>query len=387
MRTRSPYRLPAGALLALALTAPGCGANYYAGSQGGAAGGGGGLGHLPDAAAGRDGTPSIDPTADAESCGGEEFTLTRGLPPDVLIVLDRSASMAQTPPGGGAIKYVQVLAAIRQVVQILDSEVRFGMEFFPTDMSCGIDAVDIPVAPNNFGPIAGAADIFQPGGNTPTADAIHFAGSYLGTLGTPNPKYIVLATDGYPNCITQTVPCMCPPGWSADPSSQCVKASDPTQHYACDSMGGSGVNTAYAAIADLASRGIFTYVIGIATSATEQVGLNVLAEAGGAARSGPIEYYPTTNQADFAAAMSSIAMGVASCSFTLTMPPPDRDRVSVLVGGNAAPRDPSHMNGWDYGPGGTTVQLYGSWCDMVRTGNVTEVRAVFGCSPLGILKR
>src|SRR5438034_5230958 len=48
---------------------------------------------------------SIDPNPDARNCGVQNFDLQRGLPPDLLIVLDQSGSMTQSPIGGGASKW------------------------------------------------------------------------------------------------------------------------------------------------------------------------------------------------------------------------------------------------------------------------------------------
>ena len=39
-----------------------------------------------------------------------------------------------------------------------------------------------------------------PAGNTPTADAIKYATTYLQTVKDGNKKFILLATDGDPNC-------------------------------------------------------------------------------------------------------------------------------------------------------------------------------------------
>src|SRR5882672_929249 len=40
----------------------------------------------------------------------------------------------------------------------------------------------------------------RPGGRTPTAAAVMSGATYLNGLADPNPKYILLATDGEPNC-------------------------------------------------------------------------------------------------------------------------------------------------------------------------------------------
>src|SRR4051794_27227594 len=46
------------------------------------------------------------------NCGEQNFMLVKGLPPDLLIVLDRSGSMDLSPPSGGGSKWTQMTAAI-----------------------------------------------------------------------------------------------------------------------------------------------------------------------------------------------------------------------------------------------------------------------------------
>ena len=43
------------------------------------------------------------------------------------------------------------------------------------------------------------------------------------------------------------------------------------------------------------------------------------------------------------------------------------------------PRDPTHMNGWDYDPATNQITFYGPACDALKAGTVTDVDIVFGC--------
>src|SRR5262245_10303153 len=103
----------------------GCGpSNISSDPDGGANGGDNGNGHL-----GGDGAPGpIDPLPDALHCGEQTFRLERGGPPDLLIVLDRSASMRDSPPAGGGSKWSQVSAALDTAVMALQGSIKWGLE-------------------------------------------------------------------------------------------------------------------------------------------------------------------------------------------------------------------------------------------------------------------
>jgi hypothetical protein len=144
------------------------------------------------------------------------------------------------------------------------------------------------------------------------------------------------------------------------------------------------MNGTYWALSDLAAGGIRTFVVGLPADGTDDFGMNLLARAGGEARPGATKYYRADNQADFANAINTIAAGIISCEFNLRAPPPMPDRFNVVVGGETAPRDPMHVNGWDYGPGNASVRLYGSYCQRVQTGAASDVHAEYGCPTVGI---
>src|SRR5437762_1218559 len=88
------------------------------GPAGAAVGGGG--------ATGTGGIGGAGPPQDALNCGVETFPLRRGLPPDLLIVLDRSGSMNESPASGGASKWAQATTAINMTVAQLQSSIKFG---------------------------------------------------------------------------------------------------------------------------------------------------------------------------------------------------------------------------------------------------------------------
>ena len=183
--------------------------------QGGATGGetGAGIGGSPfqssDAAVEfitADTSAEAAPSVDA-NCGNVPFGVKPG-PADVLIVLDKSGSMAMAPNGsncgaGSAAncsKWVQVTDAINTVVGQTPG-VNWGLKFFATAAGCGVNAgAEVPVGPGTAPMIAAAIAANGPASSTPTTAAELAAGAYMATLTDTNKKFILLATDGQPTC-------------------------------------------------------------------------------------------------------------------------------------------------------------------------------------------
>jgi von Willebrand factor type A domain len=348
-------------------TTSGTSGGTTSGTSGGTTSGTGGTG----------GTTGGDPNC---GVGVQEFMLQKGLPPDLLIVLDRSGSMDTDPGNGMGTKWAQVTTAINQVVSALQGQIRWGLEVFPHDNDCGVStSVDVPIAANNASAISGAISVLSPNGSTPTTAAIQAGTSYLQSVSGSNPKYILLATDGEPNCSagTATGTCMCPAP-TVEMNGQCCLTG---MCIPCPSSTPGGPDDAAAekAVSDAATAGVHTFVVGIAADSTADAVLDVMAANGGEARPATPRYFPVTSTADLVNAINAIAGQIVSCNFALQMAPARPDQVSVEVNGNPVPHDASHSSGWDYGPGNLSIQFYGSSCTMLQAGNVTDVKAIFGC--------
>jgi hypothetical protein len=330
------------------------GSGGASGGAGGATGGSSGAGTGGSSGAGTGGSSGAGTGGSGgNNCGVETFQLQRQ-PPDVLIVQDKSGSMNDPPSTGGASKWSQVTSAIGGAVMSTQASIYWGITFFPSNSSCGTStSPTVGVATNNYNAINSALGARSPGGSTPTAQAMLDAGNYLAGLNDGHSKYIVLATDGLPNCAG---------GVSG----------------AADDAG------AEMAISTVLSQGIHTFVIGISTDAMSDATLNQMAMNGGEARPTAPYYYLANNQADFSMAMASIAGQVVSCTFALSRVPPDPTLVSVQADGVDVPRDTTHMNGWDFGPGMTSIILYGTYCSRLQSGMIMNVSATFGCPPIGI---
>jgi len=346
------------------------GASSGAGATGSAASGNTGAGNSSSSSSGStnintmDGNDVSDSGVIGEACSNQSFDLQRK-PAEILIVLDRSASM-NDPPGGAASgsgsKWSLVVPGVNEVVTATSALVSWGLKVFPegegSECAAGsvTSMIPVPIAPNDGKAVTDAVTATTPQGNgTPTGDAINAAVAYLKTLTDPNPKFILLATDGEPSCN----------GTSKDST---------------------GARTqAVTAVTNANAAGFKTFVVGVATTkATATQALNDMAVAGGMARadSNPLatKYYLASTKDELVTALDTITGQVASCTFDLTAQPPDPTNIAVHVGTGKAPQDTTKTEGWDYSsPDYMQITVYGSYCDQIKASNASTVNFVFGC--------
>jgi hypothetical protein len=343
------------------------GANGTGGSSGASSGHGG------SGAAGSGGNGLIGGTGnsggdvggnDAGNCGQMSVN-TSNQPPDLLLILDKSGSMDndfndQMCNGGcGAnSKWTAMRTALTTVVNQTATSVNWGLKYFANNNQCQVNAgATIGInSPNAAANIVTSINGTNPGGFTPTGAAVHSGGAYLMTLTDPNPKYILLATDGQPNCV--------PVGsTNADPN-------------------------APMAVTDVFNQGFKTFVIGVGNVQAAQTTLNTMATNGGEAQPADAMgriYFPADNTAALEAALTAITGHIASCTFTFNpaQPPPVPDNIVVLGDNNPIPKDPT--NGWSYGAGMTSVDINGTYCDMIKSGAIQLVSTIFGCPMMSII--
>jgi hypothetical protein len=291
------------------------------------------------------------PSLDGKLCGSDQYALPK-FTADVLVVLDRSGSMAENL--GAGTKWQAASSVVKDTVTN-SANLSWGLKLFPTGaMDCGISAgVEVPIAIGSGGAIRTAIDGAGPpmgtlGNGTPTTATMQAATAYLKTVTSSGPKTIVLATDGAPTCLNNN------PGTR-------------------DEM------RAIAAITDAATAGFKTYVIGIATAAADVGTLNKMADAGGTARAGATHYYPAGSRAELTAALETITSALIPCVFPIANRPPEPDYVTVTVDGKPLVRDLAHLQGWDYVSAGAAVQIYGMACDALKKGTALSAGIFYGC--------
>jgi hypothetical protein len=237
----------------------------------------------------------------------------------------------------------------------MEDNIRFGLVEFPADDNCGVGPaglrvnIDLNQAPE----IASYFATRSPNGNTPAdlglAEALTY---YNGIPVNPAGRYVLFATDGEPNCA------------GGDPDA-------------------SGATQTVAAVSSLAAAGIKTYVLGFGSALfADDTVLNNSAIAGQVPRPmGPPHYYAANNATELQDVLDTIAGGIVvpSCSYALDSPPPDPNNVTVELNGVAVPRSTAHTNGWDYHPDANTITFFGTYCDQIESGAITDVSFSYGC--------
>lgn len=286
--------------------------------------------------------------------------------PDMLIVLDRSSSMRTREVN----RWDPSVSGIKAFTSALDDRVNFGLMAFPGNggagggggRSCAAGSMEVEIGPMASGAIGARLDQLELVQSTPTAATLDAAREHLIDLPMSNDgatagRYVVLVTDGAPNC------------------------SDPTR-------GGFGGNDAAAvqasvqAIQRMAQQGVRTYVVGYDTQADAELksALDMMARAGA---TGDDEHRAIEDEAGLIAAFQAIAKNVVTCDFRLSAPVDDPSFVKVEVGGKLVRHD--HPDGWVLGADGRSLKLQGAACtSLEKTPNQT-VSVEVQCEPVQFL--
>jgi hypothetical protein len=299
--------------------------------------------------------------------------------PNLYFVLDHSRSMLEMS------KWTNVRQVVAQVIGQIGAGARFGAMMFPGTSDSGSCVAGTEVMSLRQGDGQGvvsnqflAATTPTPNGGTPTAATLESLVPKLG--GLQGPAFVILATDGGPNCngtlscavdrcttnIDDVDPMACPPG---DPTMNCC-SNNP--------LGCLDDTSAIAAAGDVAAAGIKTYVLGIPGSAPYGALLDNLAIAGGTARLSEPRYYQV-NSADDAALAVALGQIVdqtgAGCTFTLANPPTITTGLRVILNGMLLPD--SGPDRWSLA--GTTLTLHGASCSAVQSAGAPSLQFFDGC--------
>jgi hypothetical protein len=354
-RAAATLALPCFAALA------GCGADSAepkadgAGSGRGSSAAGAGSDADADAGGGRTLGPSGSNTDDpgagsngddgAASSGGggtcEGFSIENGLvTPDMLIVLDRSSSMQSE----GVDRWTPSVSGIKAITGELDDVIRFGLMAFPGrgsaggrgGMSCAPGTLEVPIALGAAPVIATSLDGLSLIQSTPTAATLQAAHAALGADGSA--KYVILVTDGAPNCSNGRS------GGGQDPAA---------------------VAASVAAITAMNSAGIKTYVLGYDTQndAELKAALDQMAQAGG---TGAAAHRPIEDEAGLIQEFRSIVgMAAVGCTFELKTPPSDPNFVRAELDGMKLELDAD--DGFVLSPGLDVLTVQGAACTKLQS--------------------
>lgn len=288
-------------------------------------------------------------------CGAYEAKI-EGVPPNLLIALDRSCSM--TDAVGNKTKWSIAVAAIDAMTKAYAGQIRFGLTLFP-DLDadkCGQGAIPVPIGANKEKTIQKLLDA---------------------ALVTTDPNY----PDG--PCVTNIDSAM--QQAAAEPSlgaagreSYTLLLTDGKQA-GCNLAGGDAGTAKI--IANLAAKKVLTFVVGFGDG-VDGAQLDAFADAGGVPSSDPAaKYYKAEDQASLDAVLGIIAKKVLSCTFALDTKPSDPSKIFVFFDNDPAgiPRDATHAGGWDYDEATNKVTFYGQACKDIKSAAVKDVDVVLGC--------
>jgi hypothetical protein len=314
--------------------------------------------------------------AGGENCGLVHFDLERRAP-QVLLLLDRSASMQDPPDGAsdGVTKWEHIQPAVLDIIAATSTTVSWAFKVFPegegSECVEGSVTDDVPVEFADSDDVlalqakadevrAAVMATTDEGNGTPTGDAVAASAAYLSTLTSTNRKFILLATDGEPSCAGTT------------------EGQEEARPYATN------------AVTTAQGQGFDTFVVGVATTKeSATIALNDMAMAGGqpVPNTNPLatKFYLGNNQAELAAALNAITVVVADCQFPLTAPPPDPLNVGVSVSADKVPPDLQSQNGWNYTDNtNTVIEVYGEWCEQIKASGANRVNIVYGCPDINV---
>jgi hypothetical protein len=305
--------------------------------------------------------PEVPPLPTIDSNCGMLTVETTRQPVDVLLLLDRSASMnwsikedcyCDRALGRTCADVTDCTDRWSAIIPAVDATlsnsnyVNWGLKFFgssesDSDQCMVTPGAEVPIGADSAATIQQQIVDAKLSLGTPTAAGIIEATAYLKTVDDPNQKVILLATDGEPNC-----------------------GGTPAR-IQTDDLAGS-VAAATAAL----DAGFPVYVVGIGPNLTN------LSQA--AAAGGTNDYYPVTSAEDLTNALAAISKMVGSCDYKSSAPPPDENNIAVYV--NKKRVNKSDTDGWKFGATTSDIVLTGSFCEQLTSGNSASVQILFGCA-------
>jgi hypothetical protein len=281
-------------------------------------------------------------------CGASSFNLSV-VPPNVMIVLDRSGSMDGDVQDSDKNRWEVAKDAIAQLVNKFNADVRFGLVTYSgcvPGQECSAGQIVVPLGNQNAGPITGFLGpkglLYLCNSGKPETSTGNTLYALIGEDSLQDPERgnaVLLITDGGENDECKTVTD------GADAAGKLLSQTIPVK----------------------------TFVVGFSDAVIGS--LKGIAEAGGTT-----DPFNANNPASLEAALNAIAGAVASCQFKLDSVPEDPSKVYVFFDDDPAGVPQDGNNGWTYDPVTNTVTFHGSACAAIQDGTVVDVDVVFGCN-------
>ena len=307
------------------------------------------------------GVPNSSSNDDSSVCEAVQVVAEREVA-NVMVMLDRSGSMYS--PGGffasEVDKWTPAINAVKGAINARSQSIAFGLMKFGTGEGCDPGQVNVMPEIGVMGAVTASLEGTPSevtGGMTPTAESLAAAGEAISTL--EGEKYILLVTDGAPNCNDEAGlggECKCPGGF-CDYWEECLDD-----------------NRTVRTIEELAVNDVKTFVIGYDTGGLTDV-LNRMAVAG---NTGTSQYIAVSDQQTLSDALASLTSQVASCSYELESVPSDIRYVSVQLGGGQIDHESVSTNGgWRLD--GNTVEILGGDCEHLQAQDRAKIDITVEC--------
>jgi len=293
-------------------------------------------------------------TIDKGGCGSielEPMVNTEVAPGNLLVVFDNSGSMAEA--WGSTTRWLAAANALRDAVSSLSEYLTVGAIIFPTDGNCDVAEMDsgMQIRFLKGSTFVATWDNFaqqnSPVGGTPLGLALAVADRALTASTLPGITSVVVLTDGEPNCGSESL--------TAPPMNWLV-------------------------------NGIKTYVVGLPGSESAVQTLDSIAMAGGTDQHLTPDD-PRILRRSLATIISeTVVSALPSCTIPLDPPVENPDDVHLIITQagtkSDAPRDLGKSGGWMVADDGSSVELFGAFCDQGLAGAYDRISIELGCVTL-----
>jgi|GEM_PF-408187 len=351
-----------------------------------------------------------------ESCGSA-VKKAETVPANILLVIDKSGSMADVPEGEENSLWKSTNLALRNTLSSASDAVSFGLQLFPAssvEQGCGASGtccempgaggVNVPIAAgfDKRQAIVDQLDSTRPGGGTPAAVALARAFDYF-SVGAgkdlQGDRFVLFFTDGGPNCNSglscAAQACTASIDVAKNPECAGVNCCEGNNEECLDDLG------TIESILSLRAIGIGTFVVGLAGSESYAPQLNEFAIAGGHPRKDAEHGYFKVNAEGSAQGLSDVLVEITedllqSCALQLSWKT-QVSSLNVAVDCDTIPRArddsvPQKGGSPDEGPGEDvsywtldeeaefpTVHLHGAICRKIEATGVQRIDVLSNC--------
>jgi hypothetical protein len=308
---------------------------------------------------------------------------------NMLALIDKSGSMADESVYGSS-KWGALVGALTTAFEGVEDnpELSIGLALFPAsdvpfdcvggNSCCEVKStVDHPIelAEESVGPINDILNKTEPGGLTPTSAALDLAYDYFEANQFEGDNYVLLATDGGPNCnssldcgmeeCTRNLDRQCGDDWE---TTNCCQ-TEALRAWCVDH------EETRSKIEDLADKGIKTIVVGIPGTEAYTDWLNAFAKAGKAVAPEGESFYEVAAEGG-EEALTETFTGITqdlvnSCNMQMSQTPPawDTSLVNIAIDCKVVPKGGGTTTDDD----GNEIELEDNWVIDAETDPPTVV--------------